>query len=395
MKSAKQDDLISQCNPFNPRDPYEELRAQRANGWKQYFIENPEALEEELKQGLLNDANGAPSLSEHSNSLPGSAGHPNGAPANGAQASVVQTNGTPARRAILHWDEIPDPLALPAQKIEWVLDGIIPCASVTLIAGEPGSYKSWLALCLVRAVTSVAAKDCIATRVSRNTDGSGVNSRNSDASDDSYGEGNRSNTDAAGVVSSPEGTRSNTGASGGIRRNTYTRRDTFLGRKCLPMDALYLDRENPLSVVRERMAILGINSLEHARYWGGWLHDAPPGIIKLDCFKSRFSEEFSMTVRPELRDRGDFVVTETKDSVVNPEIDPGPTVAEVLWEAIRARPGQTQSELLVGSGLSKGKVLPVLEDLDGKMWRSERIKNNARLFFPLNRLNQSEFDLET
>ena len=42
----------------------------------------------------------------------------------------------------------------------------------------------------------------------------------------------------------------------------------------------YLDRENPLAVMRERLAVLGIEQSAAAdcRIWGGSLDDAPPGI---------------------------------------------------------------------------------------------------------------------
>jgi RecA-family ATPase len=96
-----------------------------------------------------------------------------------------------------------------SRKSNGLRNGLIPRGAVTLIAGEFGTYKSWLALALLRAVQS-----------------------------------------------------------GG----------QFLGRACQPVPILYLDRENPLVVVRERVAILGIESLDCSRIWGGWLPDPPPVI---------------------------------------------------------------------------------------------------------------------
>ena len=270
------------------------------------------------------------------------------------------------------------------------------------------------------------------------------------------------------------------------------------------MDALYLDRENPLSVVRERMAMLGITSLipninsprassadtpvgvplikhhelrNEARYWGGWLPDSAPcigdvrlliaarerkpliifdslirfhgadensatemalamqdlralanagatvvllhhraksetsryrgssdiaggvdlaisvsrdraaGIIKLDCFKSRFSEEFSMTLRPELRDRGDFVVTD------NPEAAPEPTTAEILWQAIQDNPGQSQTELMTSTEIPECRMIATLNEFDGKLWRSERRAHNAKRYFPNETPAQIEIEI--
>ena len=109
------------------------------------------------------------------------------------------------------WEDIPNIFTLDVPPIEWMVEGILPRASATLLAGEPGSYKMWLALALLRGV-----------------------------------------------------------ATG---RN-------FLGRKCVQANVLYLDRENPLVVMRERLRVLGIEESAEAncRIWGGWFRSAPPGI---------------------------------------------------------------------------------------------------------------------
>jgi hypothetical protein len=305
----------------------------------------------------------------------------------GTQASIIRA-----------WDEIPDAMMMAAPKIEWIADGIIPRGSLTLIAGEPGSYKSWLAFCLLRAVSA----------------------------------GGR-----------------------------------FLDRECKAAAVLYLDRENPLPVIRDRLTILGIESLGCAKIWGNWLRDAPPaigderliqialercpllifdslirfhsadensatemaqvmgdlralanvgatvvalhhraksetsryrgssdiaggvdtafavsrdrqaGILKLDCFKSRFLEEFSITLRPDLAGVGDFVVTDA------PETAAAKDDVEKLAQAIRANPGKAQGELLAALGLPKGRARAMLEQFDGQRWRSERGAHNAKRFFPL------------
>jgi predicted ATP-dependent serine protease len=125
------------------------------------------------------------------------------------EVHIVYDAAQQAQTIIRMWDEIPDVMAMAVSQTEWVVEGIIPRGSVTLIAGEPGSYKSWLALGLLRAVST----------------------------------GGR-----------------------------------FLERECRRIGVLYLDRENPLAVVRERLAILGVESLANAKIWGGWLTDAPPAI---------------------------------------------------------------------------------------------------------------------
>jgi archaellum biogenesis ATPase FlaH len=551
-------------DPTKPYDPYKEIEDRRVSRWKQFLIENPEeldGLEEELELAANSGSVtcvapvGGDVVSEDSTRT-----HKNGARENHSTVSGAPSlagRQAAGKRPIVEWNEIPDVLSLPAQNIEWVLDGIIPKASITLIAGEPGSYKSWLALCLMRgcigggarseesggkpphsqvpgygrATSNASGAVCAGAHVTRVNTGASVC--------DSGGVTSSNTCDAA--LDNADATRSNTGAAA----DTRVAPGTFLGRRCRVMDVLYLDRENPLSVVRERMAMLGITSLgvgypgaekkesphpeaattqrchpgaattkhchpeaattqrchpeaglrpkdplhplqaepsitpQHpeARYWGGWLHDSAPGIgdfrllqaarerhpliifdslirfhsadensatemaaamqdlralanagatvillhhraksetsryrgssdiaggvdlaisvsrdrsagiIKLDCFKSRFSEEFSMTLRPELHDRGDFVVTD------NPEAAPAPTIAEQLWEAIQSTPGKSQSELVEATELPFNKTLATLEEFDGKLWRSERGPRNTRRFFPMDSATQLEIKL--
>lgn len=336
-----------------PRDPFAELESRHIRDWKTLLVAQPELLETEQahRQGIIRV-----------------------------------------------WDDIPDVMTMAAPRTEWVVEGIIPRASVTLLAGEPGSYKSWLALALLR-----------------------------------------------GVV-------------GGGK---------FLGRDCAASSVLYLDRENPLTIVRERLAMLGVESLGTTRIWGGWLPDAPPaigdvrllemarercplllfdslirfhsadensasemaevmqnlralanvgatvvvlhhkpkaegahyrgssdiaggvdtafsisrdrqaGILKLECFKSRFIEEFSLTLRPDLGGAGDFVVTEA------PEATTARNDVEKLAQTIRAKPGVTQGDVLATSSVPKGRARAMLEQFDGLRWRSERGTHNAKRFFPL------------
>jgi KaiC/GvpD/RAD55 family RecA-like ATPase len=314
-----------------------------------------------------------------------------------AEPGLLPPEAVRSQHLIRGWDEIPDVMTMVAPRTEWLVEGIIPRASVTLLAGEPGSYKSWLALALLR--SAVAG-------------------------------------------------------------------EKFLERDCAASSVLYLDRENPLTMVRQRLTMLGVESLGSTRIWGGWLSDAPPligdvrvlemarehrpliifdslirfhsaeensatemaevmqnlralanvgatvlvlhhkpkaegahyrgssdiaggvdtafsvsrdrhaGILKLECFKSRFLEEFSITLRPDLGGVGDFVVTEA------PEATAVKDDAEKLAQTIRAKPGLTQSEVLAASGLPRGRARAMLEQFDGIHWRSERGTHNAKLFFP-------------
>ena len=52
----------------------------------------------------------------------------------------------------------------------------------------------------------------------------------------------------------------------------------FLGRECERVNVLYLDRENPLSLVQSRLSVLAHGVVPGVHIWGGWLSDPPPMI---------------------------------------------------------------------------------------------------------------------
>jgi len=67
----------------------------------------------------------------------------------------------------------------------------------------------------------------------------------------------------------------------------------FLGRKTVQREVLYLDRENPLQLIRDRCSLLGIQSSNKAfRVWGGWESEQPPMI------GDRRLLEFARTIKP-------------------------------------------------------------------------------------------------
>ena len=129
--------------------------------------------------------------------------------------------------------------------------------------------------------------------------------------------------------------------------------------------------------------------------------DRTAGLLKVECFKSRFAEEFSLTLRPELGGRGtryergergpsvamlprdanpdrigDFVVTDA------PEIDAERSDVEKLADAIRRTPGQSKERLVKASGVALGRARSLLERYDQQLWRSVPGPRRAILYFP-------------
>jgi len=317
-----------------------------------------------------------------------------------------ESGASPAAK-IRDFPDVPDLLALPVEPVSWLVERMIPRAAVTLVAGEPGSYKSWLALCLGRSVSEGAP---------------------------------------------------------------------FLDRACPALPVLYLDRENPQAVVRERMQVLGIRSAEHLRVWGGWLADAPPsigdarlvqiarqwkpliifdslirfhdgdensatemspvmgdlralahagatvvalhhrakseasryrgssdilggvdvavavsrdhdaGLVKLQCFKSRFAAEFAVTLRPELDTAGGFALADP------PSVSREGADVEALRRVIAAQPGISQKDVVGRSGVARNKCIALLQREEGLLWRKVRGPHGAFLYYPPASIDQEHAD---
>lgn len=288
---------------------------------------------------------------------------------------------------ITAWGQIPMLDNLPVGEVSWAVDGMIPAGGVVLWAGESGSYKTWLSLCLSRSVH--------------------------EGSD-------------------------------------------FLGRRTTPMAVLYLDRENPAPLVRERCALLRIPSSEDFRIWGGWHSDAPPLIgdrrlleiarnskplivvdsfirfhaadensatemgrvmaevralanagatvvlqhhkpkaegtqyrgssdikagvdvafavichkeqnsVTVQCFKNRYGGEFAITARPSLEDGTGFEVT--RDLALQREHGEKALVLKI----VREQPGINQGQVVKRAGLSLHRTRAILEAGLGVVWRTEQ-----------------------
>ena len=56
---------------------------------------------------------------------------------------------------------------------------------------------------------------------------------------------------------------------------SVVRGEPFLGRACLKKPVLFLDRENPLYVIKDRVKLLGIVDDPNLHFWGGWNESEP------------------------------------------------------------------------------------------------------------------------
>ena len=96
----------------------------------------------------------------------------------------------------------------------------------------------------------------------------------------------------------------------------------------------------------------------------------------MECFKSRFGEEFTLTLRPDLSASGDFAVTSS------PQADAEQADIDRLADAIRQNPGQPKENIIIASGVPQRRARVLIERFNGQLWFSRQGAHNARLFFP-------------
>lgn len=288
--------------------------------------------------------------------------------------------------------DIPDPFACLSDEIGWVVQGLIPARGITIIAGEAGAGKTWLALALARAVTF-----------------------------------------------------------GG----------DFLARETRIASVLYLDRENPLSLIRDRLLVL-FGGPSNFRPWGLWCSDQPPMIgdprllefarqepvlivdsmirfhtadensatqmapvmaalrelatagasvvvlhhkpksetslyrgssdivagadaafslvkrdelLELRTIKNRFAPEMTVEIQ------ADFAA-----GIFSPSSTPGREwMAEVdrFADIIRDSPGLSQNEVVKRAGIKRERAIGLLKRNEGSLWRSQEGANRSKSYFPI------------
>ncbi len=296
------------------------------------------------------------------------------------------------RKSITRIEDIPDPFACPSDEIRWVVQGLIPARGVTIVAGEAGAGKTWLALALAQAVTL-----------------------------------------------------------GG----------DFLGRETQIASVLYLDRENPLSLIRDRLLVL-FGGPSGFRPWGLWCSDQPPmigdprllefsrqepvlivdsmirfhtadensatqmapvmaalrelasagasvivlhhkpkgetsayrgssdivagadaayalvkrdGLLELRTIKNRFAADTTVEIQADFA-AGTFSPSDMPGRKCMDDVDR-------FADIIRASPGLTQNEVVKRVGMKRQHAIDLLRRNEGSLWRSQEGPNRSRCYFPI------------
>jgi len=298
------------------------------------------------------------------------------------------------------WDDIPNIFTLDAPSIEWMVEGILPRASVTLLAGEPGSYKTWLALALLRGVAS------------------GGNFLGRKCAKASVLYLDRENPlpvmrERLAVLGIEQSAAADCRIWGGWLDNPPPGIGDFrileIARERRPLivfDSLirFHAAADENSATEMAVVMADLRALANAGATVVVLHHKPKsegshyrgssdiaggvdtalavsrdreaGMLRLQCFKSRFAEEFSLTLRPELAGEGDFVVSDS------PQVATEQSDIEKLAEAIRRSPGQPKERVVEAAGVAERRGRRLLEHFEGRLWHSKRGSRHAILYFP-------------
>jgi hypothetical protein len=294
------------------------------------------------------------------------------------------------------WQEIPDLLAMPPEKVEWTVQGILPRQSLTLITGLPSHYKSWLALALLR---GVALSGTFLGRVCQKGPVLYLDRENPRAVvqnrlailgieyPDNWKIWGRWLKDAPPMIGDPR-----------LLEIAKELQPLIIFDSLIRFHGADENSAKDMAQVIEGLRMLvdagaTVATLHHkgraegSQYRGSSdiiggpdtaysvSRDREAGTLRLDCFKSRYIEEFSLTIRPDLNDSGDFLVVDAPEVTVQHE-----NVAH-LAEIIRENAGINQTKLIEKSGMPQARVRAILQQYAGEFWEVRNGGHNHKSYF--------------
>jgi len=290
--------------------------------------------------------------------------------------------------------DIPDIFQVDIQPVSWLVDGLIPVKTLTILAGEGGAGKTWLTLDLARSIVlggKFLDRTCQKMPViilDRENPGAIMRER------------------AELIFKGP--------APGLHIWGTWLEdQPPLIGDARL----LELAKDEPLMVfdsllrfhsadensATEMKVVMGClrdlvtagatvvvlhhrSKSETSTYRGSSdiingadvgfaLAKTPGDLLTLKTIKHRFAAETSLTIRPDFAVGRFYVVdspalTQKRDDVA------------AIREAIKAKPGMNLTELTRELRMGRTRTSEMLKNFDGKHWRSEPDKRQVRCYFP-------------
>jgi hypothetical protein len=299
---------------------------------------------------------------------------------------------------IRQWEEIPSLDQLPNISISWVVDQLVADSSITLLAGEPSSYKTWLASLIARGVATggtVLGRQCHRRDVlilDRENPVPVVRERASIVSLPSscalkYWGGWQS--DSPPMIGDPRLLEIARKRKLLIIYDSLVRfhkGDENLAAEMAPIMAHLRDLANVGAAVivihhrakAESSKFRGSSDILAAVDFAYSLsREDDNGHLRMKCFKNRVGEEFELLLEPDLAQSGDILVIESDERKKLGEN------FKKLSNIIENAPGINQSELIKKSGIAQKQCVYILKKGMGTNWRTERGERNTVKYFPI------------
>lgn len=300
------------------------------------------------------------------------------------------------------WEEIQTMSSIPEAEVAWLVDNIVPDGGLVLMAGQPGSYKSFLALVLARAVAtggSFLGKKCTQREVLilDRENPQGVICERARILGMKKMENIRIwggwDKDQPPLIGDPRLLRIARERKPLIIVDSFIRfhdADENSATEMAPIMAHLRALANAGATV---VLIHHRTKADSSRYRGSSdilggvdvafsvARNKDSGVISVACFKTRYSEEFELSLRPELGEKRDFVVvnfteTDREEADINRLIE--------LME--KKGPRINQSQILADGVMGEKRCLSILKKGIGRQWKVEPGPRNSHLYTALPRI---------
>jgi hypothetical protein len=299
---------------------------------------------------------------------------------------------------ITSWEQIPTLEQLPVGDVNWVVEGMVPEGSIVLWAGESGSYKTWLSLWLAKAVHD--GGDFLGRKTARRPilyldrenpipliqeRCSILGIQFSQAfrfwcgwqPDPPPTIGDRRLLEIARTMK-PLIVFDSFIRFHGADENSATEMGRVMGEVRALANAgavVILQHHKPKAEGTQYRGSSDIKAGVDVAFAVTYAKEEE--TLTIQCFKNRFGEEPTITVKPQLDNGKPFEVTQDQALRQKHEAE------QTLLTIIKGQPGVIQGEIVKMGGLPFQKARLILKRGEGALWRTEQGPRGRLEYYPL------------
>jgi DnaB helicase-like protein/AAA domain-containing protein len=296
------------------------------------------------------------------------------------------------------WAQIPTLEQLPVGDVNWVVEGMVPTGSVVLWAGESGSYKTWLSLWLSKAVQEgrnflgrktvhrpvlYLDRENPLALIQERCSLLGIHSSENFRiwggwqSDGPPLIGDRRLLEIARTMK-PLIVFDSFIRFHGADENSATEMGRIMGEARALANAgavVNLQHHKPKAEGTQYRGSSDIKAGVDVAF--AVTYEKEQKTLTIQCFKNRFGEEPTITVKPQPGNGEAFEVTQ--DQALRREHEAG----QMLRKIIEGQPGVNQGEIVRMSGLPAHKARSILKRGEGTLWRADQGPRGRLDYHPL------------